>query len=98
VKPRVQEKIDEITLLIEKLRFTIKKTAKELESARDEQAAIREERLQLRKERTTLAHSAEEISSLQDENAALRGSVEQVRTTLQGLLSNVKSLRNEFRQ
>lgn len=97
MKPSIREKVDEITLLMDQLRAAAVSAVEELDAASERHEEMQKEQWRQRKELATLTRSADEISGLQDQNARLRTHVDKLRDSLQALLANVKSLRNEFR-
>lgn len=97
MKPSIREKVDEITLLMDQLRSAAVTAVEEIDAASERHEEMQKEQWRQRKELATLTRSADEISGLQDQNSRLRTQVEELRDSLQALLANVKSLRNEFR-
>ncbi len=97
MKPSIREKVDEIAHLMDQLRAAAVSAIEEIDTASERQEEMQKEQWRQRKELATLTRSADEIAGLQDQNSRLRTHVEELRNSLQTLLANVKSLRNEFR-
>lgn len=96
MKSRIQEKIQEIEHTADQIRLAAGAAVKERAKAQEAQEDMRREHWRQRKETATLSRSADEFAALQDENQHLRESLGRLRTALQTLLANIKTLRNEF--
>jgi len=97
VNPRIQDTLRELERKIDQLRLATEATVGQLEDARNAQEEMRKDHWRQRKEIATLSRSADEFTALQNENVELRESLGQLRTALQTLLTNIKTLRNEYR-